>query len=64
MVIPEFRYIDSPSHPAASRNAPTHQHNMVPYEAIELSNGKDIDEFAELWANQVQASTSDQTKSQ
>ncbi|KAJ2913908.1 hypothetical protein MD484_g6498, partial [Candolleomyces efflorescens] len=55
--IPEFRYIDSPSHPAASRNAPAHQHNMVPYEAIELSSGKDIDEFAELWKNQIQEST-------
>ncbi|RXW24480.1 hypothetical protein EST38_g1330 [Candolleomyces aberdarensis] len=55
--IPEFRYIDSPSHPAASRNAPTNQHNMVPYEAIELSSGKDIEEFAELWKTQVQSST-------
>ncbi|KAJ2935149.1 hypothetical protein H1R20_g1941, partial [Candolleomyces eurysporus] len=55
--VPEFRYIDSPSHPAASRNAPTNQHNMVPYEAIELSSGKDIEEFAELWKTQVQSST-------
>ncbi|KAF6757482.1 cytoplasmic protein [Ephemerocybe angulata] len=33
--LPEFRYIDSPAHPAASRNAPIHQHNMVPFEALQ-----------------------------
>lgn len=51
--IPEFRYIDSAAHPAASRNAPVHQHNMVPFEALQLSSGQDIEGFAEMWKNEV-----------
>ncbi|EAU86237.1 cytoplasmic protein [Coprinopsis cinerea okayama7 len=55
----EFRTIDSASHPAAVRNAPTHQHNMMPLEAIHLSSGKSIEEFAEAWQDQLQKSMTD-----
>ncbi|TFK28008.1 cytoplasmic protein [Coprinopsis marcescibilis] len=55
----EFRVIDSPAHPLAIRNAPVHQHNAVPMEAIQLSSGRSIDEFAELWKAQLNESTED-----
>jgi D123 len=51
---PELRIIDSRMHPAATSNAPTHQHNMVPFEALSMSNGRDIEEFAALWRKNVQ----------
>ena len=54
--LPVFRVIDSPAHPAAGGNAPIHQHNMVPFEALSLSNGKDIEEFAEAWKDEIQNS--------
>lgn len=43
---PTLRVVDSPSHPAATRNAPAHQHNMVPLEALTISSGKDMTDFA------------------
>ncbi|KAJ7069833.1 D123-domain-containing protein [Mycena amicta] len=46
---PELRVIDSRAHPAATSNAPAHQHNMVPFEALSLSSGRDIEEFADVW---------------
>jgi len=46
---PILRTIGSPSHPAARKNAPAHQHNMIPFDAIRISHGRDIDEFADLW---------------
>ncbi|KIK69599.1 hypothetical protein GYMLUDRAFT_33971 [Collybiopsis luxurians FD-317 M1] len=46
---PQFRVIDSPSHPAAICNAPANQHNMIPFEALSLSNGRDIEEFKAIW---------------
>lgn len=54
--LPEFRVIDSRTHPAAITNAPAHQHNMVPIEALSLSSGLDIEEFAELWKKEIQES--------
>lgn len=51
-----MKVIDSPAHPAATGNAPIHQHNMVPFEALSLSNGRDIEEFAEAWKDEIQAS--------
>ncbi|KAG6866291.1 hypothetical protein C0991_006387 [Blastosporella zonata] len=57
--LPEFRVIDSRAHPAATSNAPAYQHNMVPIEALSLSSGRDIDEFAELWKDEIQQSMSD-----
>jgi len=53
---PELRIIDSPLHPAATRNAPAHQHNMLPIEALALSSGRDIDEFSNLWQKEIQQS--------
>ncbi|KAH8102611.1 D123-domain-containing protein [Cristinia sonorae] len=50
---PEFRVIDSRTHPAASRNAPTHQHNMVPIEALAMGHGRNIQEFSEAWEQEV-----------
>lgn len=52
-VKPEFRIIDSRAHPAASRNAPTHQHNMVPIEALAMGHGRNIQEFSEVWEEEV-----------
>ncbi|KAG6844611.1 hypothetical protein H0H87_005545 [Tephrocybe sp. NHM501043] len=59
--LPEFRVIDSRAHPAASSNAPTYQHNMVPIEALSLSSGRDIEQFAELWKSEIQESMSDRS---
>jgi len=58
-ILPAFKVIDSPAHPAAASNAPTHQHNMVPFEALSLSNGRDIEEFAEAWKDEIRASMKD-----
>ncbi|KAF9221505.1 D123-domain-containing protein [Gyrodon lividus] len=51
--LPEIRVIDSPLHPAATRNAPAHQHNMLPIEALSLSEGQDITVFSEIWKDEV-----------
>ena len=60
--LPEFRAVDSPVHPAAARNAPAHQHNMVPIEALSLSEGKGITEFSEIWRDEVQRAMQDEGK--
>lgn len=57
--LPIFKVIDSPTHPAAMGNAPIYQHNMVPFEALSLSNGKDIEEFAEAWKDEIHTSMRD-----
>lgn len=54
--LPDFRVIDSRAHPAATSNAPAYQHNMVPFEALSLSSGKDIEQFADLWKDEVHKS--------
>ncbi|KAI0763619.1 D123-domain-containing protein [Trametes elegans] len=53
---PELRVVDSPAHPAAARNAPVHQHNMVPIEALAMSSGRDVEEFASVWQDEVRKS--------
>jgi D123 len=50
---PTLRVIDSRAHSAAVRNAPEHQHNMVPLEALTLSQGQNVEEFAAAWIDQV-----------
>jgi D123 len=50
---PTLRVIDSRASPAAVRNAPEHQHNMVPLEALMLSQGRNVEEFAATWMDQV-----------
>ncbi|KAG1838024.1 D123-domain-containing protein [Suillus subalutaceus] len=57
--VPELRIIDSPLHPVASRNAPAHQHNMLPIEALTLSSGRDINDFSDLWKKEIQQSMND-----
>lgn len=51
--LPDMRVITSGAHPAASRNAPKYQHNMVPVEALHLSQGRGIDEFNESWIEEI-----------
>lgn len=58
-----FRTIDSRSHPAATRNAPTHQHNMVPIEALAMSSGVSLEEFARSWGEEVRRSARDEEES-
>lgn len=55
-LLPEFRVINSRSHPAATANAPAYQHNMIPFEALSLSSGRDIEEFADIWKDEIQES--------
>lgn len=50
---PVLRVIDSRGHPTATRNAPSHQHNMVPLEALTLSQGRNAEEFTAAWMDQV-----------
>ncbi len=57
--VPELRVIDSRAHPAATRNAPTHQHNMIPFEALALSSGRNLEEFTGVWQEQLRRSTVD-----
>ena len=59
--LPILRVIDSPSHPAAAANAPAHQHNMIPFEAVSMSNGLNIEEFADLWKDSLKESMKDTT---
>ncbi|KAI9443105.1 cytoplasmic protein [Lactarius indigo] len=54
---PVLRVIDSRGHPTATRNAPEHQHNMVPLEALTLSHGRNVEEFAAAWMDQVRRGT-------
>jgi len=54
---PQMKVIDSRTRPAANRNAPAHQHNMVPFEALSLSSGRDIEQFSDLWQEEIQKST-------
>ena len=56
--LPVLRVINSRTHPAAARNAPAHQHNMVPLEALSLSHGRDVHDFAEAFKDEIQRSMS------
>ncbi|TFY59284.1 hypothetical protein EVJ58_g5872 [Rhodofomes roseus] len=56
---PELRVVDSPSHPAATRNAPAHQHNMVPLEAFTMSSGGSIQDFAGALQEEIRKSMQD-----
>src|SRR6266404_4755887 len=53
---PVLRVIDSQGHPTAVRNAPENQHNMVPLEALALSQGRSMEEFMTAWIDQVRHS--------
>ncbi|KAI9462262.1 cytoplasmic protein [Boletus coccyginus] len=60
--LPELRVVDSPMHPAATRNTPVHQHNMVPIEALSLGEGTSISEFSEIWRDEVKRAMQDEGK--
>lgn len=53
-LMPQLKLIDSRTHPAATRNAPANQHNMIPFEALTLSNGRDIEQFSDMWKEEIQ----------
>lgn len=56
---PQLRVIDNRAHPSATSNAPEHQHNMVPFEALSLSSGRDVVDFAKVWDEKVSESAKD-----
>ncbi|KAH9936177.1 D123-domain-containing protein [Fomitopsis serialis] len=56
---PELRVVDSPSHPVAARNAPTHQHNMIPLEALTMSSGRSMQDFAGALQEEIRKSMQD-----
>lgn len=57
--LPVVKVIDSRMHPAAIRNAPTHQHNMVPSDVLNLSDGQSIGDFARLWQDELNRTLED-----
>ncbi|PFH53960.1 hypothetical protein AMATHDRAFT_136028 [Amanita thiersii Skay4041] len=50
----KMKVIDFHSHPTAMRNTPAYQHNMIPFEALSLSDGRDVTEFAASWEARIQ----------
>jgi hypothetical protein len=58
----ELRVIDSRSHPAANINSPANQHNMVPFEALSMSSGRNVQEFAGLWEESIKESMKEDAK--
>ncbi|KAF7978491.1 hypothetical protein HWV62_45635 [Athelia sp. TMB] len=56
---PQLKVIDSRTHPAATRNAPAHQHNMIPFEALNLSSGRDIEQFGGLLQEEIEKTLAD-----
>ncbi|KAG8931897.1 hypothetical protein FRC02_001982 [Tulasnella sp. 418] len=59
---PILRVIPSATHPSASRNAPANQHNMIPMEALELSQGRSIQDFQDTWIDQIKRAMEDENK--
>jgi len=57
--LPQLRVIDSRTHPLATSNAPEHQHNMVPFEALSLSSGRNVVDFANVLGEKVLQSAKD-----
>jgi hypothetical protein len=55
--LPKLAVIDSRAHPAANTKAPANQHNMMPFDALNLSSGRDITDFAQIWKEQVEESS-------
>jgi hypothetical protein len=50
------QFLHSGQHPAATCDAPAHQHNMLPVKALVLSSGRGIHEFSDLWQKGIHAS--------
>ncbi|WVO18590.1 hypothetical protein L204_106309 [Cryptococcus depauperatus] len=57
--LPTLRVIDSMTHPAATRNAPAYQSNMLPLEMMEMSQGRNMAEFKEAWEDAIRAGMGD-----
>ncbi|KAF9468578.1 D123-domain-containing protein [Collybia nuda] len=51
-----LKIIDSKTHPAAVSNMPAYQHNMMPFEALNISNGRNIEEFSNAWKEGIRES--------
>lgn len=51
--LPILKVIDTASHPEATRPAPTFGGNMMPLEMIEMSQGRSMEEFREVWEEAV-----------
>lgn len=62
--LPELRIVDSRSHPAANRNAPAYQANMVPLEMLQFSEGRNMDDFKNAWAEAVAAGMQNDSESE
>jgi hypothetical protein len=58
--VPALRVINSTAHAIANRNAPDHQHNMVPLEAFAL--GWDANALAEIRRADAEASDAEEGK--
>ena len=50
---PVLRVIDSRSHPVATRSSPANVHNMVPFEMLNLGQGRTVEEFESVWRESV-----------
>ena len=61
---PVLRIITSPSHPAISRNAPTIQHNAIPFDVIHMSEGNDIGTFSRRWQEELAKIIFEETESE
>ena len=57
--VPELRLITSPSDPLAIRNAPLNQHNAVPFDALQMSHGVDINAFSSHWSDEIKQNLDD-----
>lgn len=60
-MVPVLKAVDSRAHPAANTNAPANQHNMIPFEALSIASGRDIDEFSQVWQEEVKSSLQQDT---
>ncbi|KAF8583429.1 D123-domain-containing protein [Ramaria rubella] len=56
---PVLRTITSASHPDVSKNTPANQHNAVPFEALQMSAGRDIATFSRVWEEQLKKALDD-----
>lgn len=56
LATPRLVVIDSRTHPAVTSSTPANQHNMIPFEALSLSSGNNIQEFADLWQEEIKKS--------
>lgn len=61
--LPLLKTVDSSIHAAATRNAPSNVHNMVPFDFLNLGAGQTINDFARIWKDEIQRSMTDETES-